>query len=134
MNTMKKRIRLIVLIAVVAVMAVAAILHFSLEPADYRVEIHKQTAAALTLLEEAVTGNDEGQYSEDAVWPFRRRWTEPMNWLTALCPPQMICGIVMLRLRRILKLLRDRRTGYVFPLINWKPCRRRTLILHRLSR
>lgn len=67
MNTMKKRIRLIVLIAVVAVMAVAAILHFSLEPADYRVEIHKQTAAALTLLEEAVTGNDEGQYSEDAV-------------------------------------------------------------------
>ena len=48
-------------------MAVAAILHFSLEPADYRVEIHKQTAAALTLLEEAVTGNDEGQYSEDAV-------------------------------------------------------------------
>ena len=64
---MKKRIRLIVLIAVVAVMAVAAILHFSLEPADYRVEIHKQTAAALTLLEEAVTGNDEGQYSEDAV-------------------------------------------------------------------
>lgn len=67
MNTMKKRIRLIVLIAVVAVMAVAAILHFSLEPADYRVEIHKQTAAALSLLEEAVTGNDEGQYSEDAV-------------------------------------------------------------------
>lgn len=67
MNTMKKRIRLIVLIAVVAVMAVTAILHFSLEPADYRVEIHKQAAAALTLLEEAVTGNDEGQYSEDAV-------------------------------------------------------------------
>ena len=45
MNTMKKRIRLIVLIAVVAVMAVTAILHFSLEPADYRVEIHKQAAA-----------------------------------------------------------------------------------------
>ena len=38
MNTMKKRIRLIVLIAVVAVMAVAAILHFSLEPADYRLK------------------------------------------------------------------------------------------------
>lgn len=67
MHTMKKRIRLIVLIAVVAVMAVAAILHFSLEPADYRVELRKQTATAQTLLGEAVTGNDEGQYPEDAV-------------------------------------------------------------------
>ena len=36
MNTMKKRIRLIVLIAVVAVMAVTAILHFSLEPTEDR--------------------------------------------------------------------------------------------------
>ena len=67
MESRRKKIRAIIL-SVIALAAIAtAVFTLQIDPADYRAEIKKSIATAQQLLDGAVTGNENGQYSEDQL-------------------------------------------------------------------
>ena len=71
MSKRKKMIRLAALIGVLLIAVIGFVLHFSIEPADYRGSIQKAVTAANKLLDAAEVGNDNGQYSLNAVESLR---------------------------------------------------------------
>lgn len=71
MRRTRKWIRLAVIGGVLAALAVAAVLRFSIEPADYTATLAKQVEQAQALLDGAVQGNGAGQYSAAALGRLR---------------------------------------------------------------
>lgn len=71
MSKRKKMIRLAALIGVLLIAVIGFVLHFSIEPADYRGSVQKAVTAANKLLDAAEVGNDNGQYSLNAVESLR---------------------------------------------------------------
>lgn len=71
MNRTRKSIRLAIIGGVLLVFAVAAVLHFSIEPADYAAPLSKQVEQAQALLDGAEQGNGTGQYTSAALARLR---------------------------------------------------------------
>lgn len=73
MNKRKKMIRLGALVGVLLIAVVGFVLHFSIEPADYRGSVQKAVTAAAKLADSVQIGNENGQYSANTVAEFRRQ-------------------------------------------------------------
>lgn len=71
MNTIqKRRIRKIVLCSAVGILILGVVLKLTIEPADYYKSLYSQAEKAEKMVDKAIFGNDNGQYSEYTVSSF----------------------------------------------------------------
>ena len=71
MNRKKKTLRTLALIVIAIVAVVGIILRFKIEPADYGKVLAKEITRSEKLLDQAVSGNDNGEYSDYVIREFR---------------------------------------------------------------
>ncbi len=71
MNRKKKTLRTLALIVIAIVAVVGIILRFKIEPADYGKVLAKEITKSEKLLDQAVSGNDNGEYSDYVIGEFQ---------------------------------------------------------------
>lgn len=71
MNRKKKTLRTLALIVIAIVAVVGIILRFKIEPADYGKVLAKEITRSEKLLDQAVSGNDNGEYSDYVTAEFQ---------------------------------------------------------------
>lgn len=79
----RHRVRKIVLFSILGVFALSAILHLTIEPADYYKSLYSQAEKAETLIQQAELGNAAGQYSEYTVLCFSEKVEQAKDIATA---------------------------------------------------